>query len=316
MTRQIPELAERFVAQCEGEVLRVYDDARPEHVLQVGEVAIGTLTAGTGHTGADLRIGMAVTADMSRAWRLSDLLVAAKRLERVADQRRIDALSEHQYAAILSFVFNLGTSGKTIWSLINAGAFDQVPGQIMRFDKVKRDGVLVELPGLIHRRMAEVSVWRTPDVPTSVAVAAFDQSVELVKANPGDPRAPLAGDTMRATLAAVAPIVASAPVVMPSSSLTRDVDTPPTPAGLKSLAKSKSFAAQVGTLVVAATGALSPVVASVHAGATSIEAAIQPYAANVPMVAKVDNVLMIALAVTAALAVVLTVHKHNDMQNG
>ena len=306
MTRPVPDIADRFVQGAEGEVLRVYDDKRPAYILKPGDHVLGTLTGGTGHTGPDLVIEMPVTAAMSDAWRRADLLKAAERLESKVAAARIMALTTHQYSAILSFVFNLGTPGATIWALLNSGNLDQVPMQIMRFDKARgEDGQLHDVPGLDHRRMAECSLWKTPDVAATPGVPVTDQAVTI------DAPAP-AVDPLAAPLA----IIAAAPVAAPPSSVTRAADTPPTPMAMKPLAQSKSFVAQVTTCLVGVAGVLAPVVGQINAGAKSISDAIQPYTDGNPHIAQAEQVLMLVLAVTAAAAVFLTVRKTNQMKNG
>jgi hypothetical protein len=80
-------------------------------------------------------------------------------------------LSDSQYAALLSFVFNLGAGAKwAIWKRINARQFDAVPAQLMRF--VNAGGK--RLPGLVRRRAAEAALWEQvddePEVPPSTTL--------------------------------------------------------------------------------------------------------------------------------------------------
>ena len=306
MIRTIPDIADRFVQQAEGEVLRVYDDKQPHRILQPGDHVLGTLTAGTGHTGPDLVIGMPVTPAMSDAWRRADLATAAARLEKKVSPAAVMALSTNQYAAILSFVFNLGTPGNTIWQLINAGALAQVPMQIMRYDKQRgEDGQLHDVPGLDHRRMAECALWKAAD---AVAAAPLPVTATAVTVDAPAP--------VRDPLAAPLAIIAAAPVAPPPSNVTRAADTPPTPMAMKPLSQSKSFLAQIATALVGAAGVLAPIVGQINAGAQSISDAIKPYTDGNPHVAQAEQGLMLVLAVTAALAVLLTLRKTNQMKNG
>jgi len=157
--RPIPRTAYAFLKQHEGCVLRVYDDAQPLVILKAGIEPEGTLTAGYGHTGPELRPGLGVTQDLADVWLRQDLQTAAQRLAArigpVAEE-----LTEHQYAALLSFVFNLGASpGWTIWKRLRARQFDQVPLEMMRF--VNAGGK--KLQGLVNRRAAEVALWSTAE---------------------------------------------------------------------------------------------------------------------------------------------------------
>ena len=54
----------------------------------------------------------------------------------------------------------------------------------------------------------------------------------------------------------------------------------------------------------------------INAGAQSISDAIKPYTDGNPHVAQAEQGLMLVLAVTAALAVLLTLRKTNQMKNG
>lgn len=157
--RPIPPIAPAFVKQHEGGVLRVYDDAEPRRILKAGEAARGVLTAGYGHTGPDLAAGRTVTQADADHWLALDLETAAQRL-RLRIGAVVDELTDHQYAALLSFVFNLGADPDwRIWTRLRARQFDQVPLEMGRF--VKAGGV--KLQGLVNRRAAEVALFTTAE---------------------------------------------------------------------------------------------------------------------------------------------------------
>ena len=99
-----------------------------------------------------------VRDDTVRGYLFTDATKAATRLSLVVKADVLQGLSEHQYAALVSFVFNLGAGRSwAIWPLLNAKQFDAVPVQMMRFDKARVNGQLVEIPGLFNRRAAEVN---------------------------------------------------------------------------------------------------------------------------------------------------------------
>jgi lysozyme len=185
--RPIPDAAVEFVRRHEGCVLRVYDDLRPRAALKPGDPALGALTAGFGHTGPELRIDMVVTRELAEAWLEEDLRTAAARL-----YRRIggvaDDLTVNQYAAMLSFVFNLGVDGPmataTIWKRLRARKFDQVPLEMMKF--VHAQGR--KLQGLVERRAAEVALWSSAE-PGS-APGAPPSSVTRLAETPATPSEP------------------------------------------------------------------------------------------------------------------------------
>lgn len=166
MTRRIPDCLPPFLKKAERPVMRVYDDAQPKLILKPGSKVLGTLTAGIGHTGADVVIGLKVTQAMVDRWLDIDMVTAALRLANVVTGDVIDSLTDNQYAALLSFVFNLGANpGWTIWKLLNAREYDQVPAQIARF--VNAGGKKLE--GLVNRRNAEIALWSTAE-PGSTTV--------------------------------------------------------------------------------------------------------------------------------------------------
>lgn len=144
--RQVPAAAIDFIKDEEKCVLAVYQGAadRP-----------GLLTAGYGHTGPELKLGMKVTQAMANAWLKEDLAIAAKRLNAVIPDVVPD-LTSNQYAALISFVFNLGVDTKwTIWKVLRARKFDQVPAQLARF--VYSAGK--KRNGLVRRRNGEIALW-------------------------------------------------------------------------------------------------------------------------------------------------------------
>jgi lysozyme len=141
--RPIPELAVDFVSKWESCELKAYRDI------------VGVLTVGYGHTGQDVVAGLVITKPQARALLKDDLRIAGARLEaRIGGV--VDELADEQYAALLSFVFNLGANSKwTIWKLLKARKFDEVPAQLMRF--VNAGGKVVK--GLVNRRAAECALW-------------------------------------------------------------------------------------------------------------------------------------------------------------
>lgn len=189
--RPIPYQASEFLKKHEGGVMRVYDDLQPRKMLKPGDEVLGTLTGGYGHTGPELHIGMTVTQAMAEGWLLDDLGIAAERLWRRIGPV-VEDLTDNQYAALLSFVFNLGVDGNmataTIWRRLRARQFDQVPGEMMRF--VRAGGK--KLQGLVNRRAAEVALFTSfePGIehhtPPSSAVRLMD--TPPVPADPVEPK--------------------------------------------------------------------------------------------------------------------------------
>lgn len=161
--RPVPQAAFDLARREEETHLFAYDDKHyPPKPAQPGDRIDGTLTAGTGHTGPDVYIGMVVTDEMNEAWLVSDFATAARRATKKIGQAVVDQLTSNQWAAICDFVFCLGTDtpGKpewTIWKRLRARQFDQVPIEMQRF--VNWGKPPVKSAGLVRRRNAEVELW-------------------------------------------------------------------------------------------------------------------------------------------------------------
>jgi lysozyme len=245
-------------------VLRVYDDLRPHAMLRPGDDPLGTLTVGYGHTGPDVHVGMTVTAERAEAWLAEDLNLAARRLRSRIDAV-VDELTDNQYAALLSFVFNLGVGGAmeqaTIWKRLRARQFDQVPLEMMKFVNARGR----KLQGLVERRAAEVALWSrsepgsAPDAPPS--------SVTRLAATPPTPTEPKPARKSATVWAAAGSAIAA------------------------SFASLKDWLGQ-------AFGFVTP------DQVNQLSGAISPYAAKSQLVAGVVSGLALAAAVLSALLVI------------
>ncbi len=235
--RAIPDSAVSFIARHEGKRLVAYPDPATG-----GE----PWTIGFGHTGG-VKPGDKITLEQAKAFLKGDLKIAAGRIEaRIGDV--VNELTSNQYAALLSFVFNVGANPSwTIWKRLRARQFDQVPGELIKF--VNANGR--KLKGLVNRRAEEVKLWST-DEP---------------------------GSTDR---------------VVPSS-ITREIDTPPTAADPVPAHKS-------ATLM---TGALG-VMATVPVAAKQVTDAVEPYQDASPWIGQV--VALVATIAAAAAVVVLVLN--------
>ena len=254
MTRAIPAVCITFVKGAEACRLTAYQDSK------------GVWTIGYGHTGPEVVKGLVWTQAQADEALVADLAIAAGRLASVVNEPAIAGLTDHEYGALVSFVFNLGEEPDwTIWKLLNKGRYDLVPDQMKRFDKARINGQIVVVPGLDHRRLAEVTLWNDPDAAAAIAV------------------------------------LLAAPVAPPPSSETRAADTPPTPPIVKPLVQSRSFVASGVTAVVATASAAAPVIQAASGGVKQVSDAISPYSDAAPMIAHVVQYLAMG---SAALAVV------------
>lgn len=102
------------------------------------------------------------------------------------------SLDDGQYAALVSFAFNAGSGNlrqSTLLRKLNAGDFAGAADQFLVWNKAKKNGVLVELPGLTRRRTAERALflgedWRAASGPVSRGM------VEDMPRGSGKPEAP------------------------------------------------------------------------------------------------------------------------------
>lgn len=155
--RMVPAQALDLTSRFEGLRLTAYPDPASGGV---------PWTIGYGSTKGVVK-GMTITLAEARARLETDLEAAAARVEGVVQPGPLAALSDNQYCALLSFVFNVGVNPKwTIWKLINARQFDKVPDQLRLF--VNAAGK--RMPDLVKRRAAESAMWASsipakPPVP-------------------------------------------------------------------------------------------------------------------------------------------------------
>jgi GH24 family phage-related lysozyme (muramidase) len=214
--------------------------------------------------------GLTITLSQAITYLISDAAIAAARLARVVNDAAIQALTSHEYAACVSFVFNLGPGDPRkppwhIWGDLNSGNLADVPNQMMLFDKARVNGPKsppVEIPGLVHRRMAEVALWKAPDVDAAVA------------------------------------IVQSAPVAAPPSSYTRDIPTPPTEVSAKPPWTSKTLAGLLGTLGI---GSASQALSQAHDGLKWIHDQITPYVGESSVLQHLQGELVIGFLLLGSL---------------
>ncbi len=111
-------------------------------------------TAGYGHTGPDVHVGDEIDEDTANEWLLQDVREAE---DCIAAHVQVD-LTQGQYDALCSFVFNLGCGnfkGSTLCRLVNAGNFDAARKQFGRWNKQAGH----ELAGLTRRRNEEAELF-------------------------------------------------------------------------------------------------------------------------------------------------------------
>jgi lysozyme len=115
----------------------------------------GFWTIGFGHT-ASAQPGMTITRRRAEQLLRHDV----QRFENAVDAYVDVRLNENQFAALVCFTFNVGIAaleGSTLLRLLNRGWYEQVPAQLLRWNKVAG----IESRGLTRRREAEAELWKT-----------------------------------------------------------------------------------------------------------------------------------------------------------
>lgn len=141
MARRINAAGLALVRGCEGLRLEAYQDGA------------GVWTIGYGHT-QDVRPGDAIGAERAGQLLEVDLMAAEAAVSRLVKV----PLTDDQFAAMVSFVFNEGEGAfaqSTLLRKLNEGGYGLVPVCLKSWIFA---GGKVE-PGLVKRRAAEAALW-------------------------------------------------------------------------------------------------------------------------------------------------------------
>ncbi|WP_413154856.1 lysozyme, partial [Bartonella sp. cb54] len=143
--RKISKEGLMLIKQWEGLRLHAYQDP------------IGIWTIGYGHTSAAgkpiVHKNMNITEKTAEDILCRDL----KQFERSVEQAVTVSLTDEQFAALVSFCYNVGTTAfcnSTLLKKLNKGDYEAVPAELQRWTKAggKR------LQGLVNRRAAEAGL--------------------------------------------------------------------------------------------------------------------------------------------------------------
>jgi len=164
LARNINEAGLELIKDCEGFRAQAY------------LCPAGVWTIGYGHT-RGVRSGQRVTEQEAEQLLQEDLADAQAAVERYIAV----PLTDNQFAALVSFTFNLGAGSlktSTLRRRLNTGDYDAVPSELARW--VKAGGKT--LKGLVKRRAAEGELFmRTEEASTEVL--PMPQRVESVEEN-------------------------------------------------------------------------------------------------------------------------------------
>ena len=139
------------------------------------------LTIGFGHT-KGVKKNMRITKQEAEDLLRDDMKIYEAEVKRLVDV----PLTQFQFDALVSFVYNLGAANfnsSTLLKKLNAGDYAAVPAQFMRWNKARVNGKLQPLTGLTRRRSAEAALFTLdaqlpsddPDVPMPQKVAVQDK---------------------------------------------------------------------------------------------------------------------------------------------
>lgn len=147
----------RRINQAGLELIKSFESLRLVAYLD----SAGIPTIGWGAT-KGVRLGDVITEAEAIAELEADLAEASAGVERLV---KVD-LTDNQFAALVSFVFNLGAGaldGSSLLRKLNAVDFAGAADEFLRWDKAHVKGVLKVLPGLTRRRQAERELFLAQD---------------------------------------------------------------------------------------------------------------------------------------------------------
>ena len=130
---------------------------QPDGTVSAYRCPAGRWTIGYGST-KGVRSGMKVTQDEAGERLITDLADAESAVKNYV---RVP-LTQPQYDSLVSFVYNVGSGNfrtSTLLKALNRGDYNEVPRQLLRWNKAHVDGVLQALPGLTRRRATEASLF-------------------------------------------------------------------------------------------------------------------------------------------------------------
>lgn len=113
----------------------------------------GVLTIGYGHTG-NVKLGQKITQEQADCYLMQDLYKTEQQINKLV---RV-SLTQNQYDALCSLVFNIGTGAfnkSTLLAKLNKGDYHGASEEFKRWNKV---GGIVNA-GLVRRRQAEEDLF-------------------------------------------------------------------------------------------------------------------------------------------------------------
>ena len=126
--------------------------------------SVGVWTIGYGHTGPEVHRGQTITEEQAIELLRKDVATAVAAVNRLVTV----SLKQHQFDALVDFVFNLGSSRLSKSRLLRKLNAGDVAGAAEQFLVWVRAGDQV-LPGLVTRRKAERAMFLALEEATAGA---------------------------------------------------------------------------------------------------------------------------------------------------
>lgn len=154
--REVNEFGRRKIELWEG-----LPGGKP--ALHAYRDSVGVWTIGFGHTGPEVRAGLVWTMAQCEQALDKDLDEA----EREVSASVKVSLNDNQFAALVSFVFNVGVQafrGSSLLRMLNQNRYDVVPRKLLEWVNARdrKTGRLIKLKGLVNRRLNEGALWNLP----------------------------------------------------------------------------------------------------------------------------------------------------------
>lgn len=127
--------------------------------LVVEADCLGIPTVGWGHTGHGLKLLETITQDLADQLFREDIDWAVRMVDKLTSDVKT---TDNQFAAMVSLAFNIGVSafgGSNVLSAHRLGNYGTARASFRNWDHGHINGALVEVPGLLRRRLAEAQLY-------------------------------------------------------------------------------------------------------------------------------------------------------------
>jgi len=114
----------------------------------------GKLTIGYGHTGPDVSVGQVINAAKANELFMADVKECEEGLSAAVRVK----LTQGQFDSLMSFVFNFGLGNlraSMLLKKLNSADYEGARKEFARWNHIKKNGKMVESPGLTGRRRWE-----------------------------------------------------------------------------------------------------------------------------------------------------------------